>query len=1223
MKKNKKGFTIIELLIAIAILLSILFIAILSLTKASTRKKEEAYKQVEQQIITAAEDYAASNQYILKGQTSDAKRYVLLKDLISGEKLNKVTNPKTGKTIGKCSKVYFDASLKATSFEESSDTNCEIDQPVITGLVKPEIEVTAFEGGTEITDNSWHNGRENLYTKIEIKNKDAYTNGEMLSLEYYDGNSWQNRGVFNGEFITDLNAFKPNGQYKNGKGVSAKYRVVAEKGSDKKQSEEEEVSVNIDTIEPECKVADVNPSGGTYNRSNPLRSVTLSATDNLSGIDGNGSKTFDGSDLKYGSDVKYSHIFKDKAGNEAECKTYVTYENTEDKKLEATPIFRKNSSSGDLYSLGEWTNTSVYVNLKNTGTATIKTKEYKKDNETDWNALNDNGLIISKNGETKIRFRITDDAGNTIEYKDNIIKIDTESPVCEAASVSPNGSSYNYVGIKPTIELRAHDYYGGSGLDTSSPQTIPSSEIKEGKNTYSRTFKDKVGNSKTCSVSVSYKEEEDKVLAADLVLKKNNSSGYDYDEDTWTNTNVYANLKSTGTATIKTKEYKKDNDTSWYHLNDDGLIISENGITKISFRITDDAGNTIEYNNKIIKIDTEPPNCSYTVSNVDASKMVNGWYNNATGYPYLSLSYSDNGSGIESYSGDGSQYAYPGSHTYDATVYDNAGNSKKCTQTLRYDDVEPTFSISLKKRSGSSYTKGSWSSEDIDANIYPIAKTYSGISTKKYSLGGVYKYYLNGDVTVSSTNSVGFEVCSVAGNCASDSAQVNIDKGYPSCSIEANFSPPTIEWYNINSGVPTMSIVAENNGGSPYSYRWITPSLVSSGKNNFSAIVTNEAGRSATCTTAVKYDDTRPTCTSTVEVTNKNTTPVNGWYNINTGEPKITFNVNDTLSGPSSSTIKVDSSAITEGNKTYNVPVSDKAGNTNVCATNVKYDATKPTASITRTTGSKILSYSGSDSTSKIKYYALTNNNTTPTSWQSYSSSRTSVSGTADGGTNKNATYKYIHFKDEAGNTSSASAKIYQTCKEGKNENSTDRRAYFWGSQGGDCTNKTNGYYYRKFRFHSYQCICTIDTVAKKTCDDATAVEETLHPYDSDDVKDYVAEIYYRGNANGQKACKARANEYVDHVCSENTGKLSSSNSSIGWHGYQWYYGARTGRKWNNFKVAGWYHSGGCYDYGLKEKTWAKSNPDDDAVEQCNIACKRSTEEIDYTDSTGTTCELK
>ena len=53
--RNKKGFTLVELLVTIALMLSILAIAIVSFIGISNKKKQESYDLVKEQIITAAE----------------------------------------------------------------------------------------------------------------------------------------------------------------------------------------------------------------------------------------------------------------------------------------------------------------------------------------------------------------------------------------------------------------------------------------------------------------------------------------------------------------------------------------------------------------------------------------------------------------------------------------------------------------------------------------------------------------------------------------------------------------------------------------------------------------------------------------------------------------------------------------------------------------------------------------------------------------------------------------------------------------------------------------------------------------------------------------------------------------------------------------------------------------------------------------------------------------
>ena len=198
----------------------------------------------------------------------------------------------------------------------------------------------------------------------------------------------------------------------------------------------------------------------------------------------------------------------------------------------------------------------------------------------------------------------------------------------------------------------------------------------------------------------------------------------------------------------------------------------------------------------------------------------------------------------------------------------------------------------------------------------------------------------------------------------------------------------------------------------------------------------------------------------------------------------------------------------------------------------------------------------------------------------------------------------------------------------------TGEKAYFWGTydkKGTPCSKKGN-YYVKKYRFHAYKCTCYIDSVANKVCENNTKItditESTGHYSDASSsdkttkYNDNVAYIYYKDSGNGSTACSNGTNEFVDHVCSTDTATIAADGT--GHHGYQWYSGRVKGsRGWSSFKRFGWYHSGGCYDYNSVEQTWANSDPAVDAVYQCNIACKRTTGEIDYKTSTGTECKSK
>ncbi len=102
---NKKGFTLVELLVTIVIMLTILALAIVSYVNISDRKKTEAFESIKTQAEAAAEQYFQSNSYFLKELDDDNVAYVSIGRLVKMDYLNKVVNPLTGKVLDECSYV--------------------------------------------------------------------------------------------------------------------------------------------------------------------------------------------------------------------------------------------------------------------------------------------------------------------------------------------------------------------------------------------------------------------------------------------------------------------------------------------------------------------------------------------------------------------------------------------------------------------------------------------------------------------------------------------------------------------------------------------------------------------------------------------------------------------------------------------------------------------------------------------------------------------------------------------------------------------------------------------------------------------------------------------------------------------------------------------------------------------------------------------------------------
>ena len=103
--KSKKGFTLVELLVVIALMLTILGIAIVSFINVSNNKKQEAWEQVKKQIEAGALEYFNANEYLFEGLSSESFGNITVGKLVEEDYLNKVTDPRDGKAVDECSYV--------------------------------------------------------------------------------------------------------------------------------------------------------------------------------------------------------------------------------------------------------------------------------------------------------------------------------------------------------------------------------------------------------------------------------------------------------------------------------------------------------------------------------------------------------------------------------------------------------------------------------------------------------------------------------------------------------------------------------------------------------------------------------------------------------------------------------------------------------------------------------------------------------------------------------------------------------------------------------------------------------------------------------------------------------------------------------------------------------------------------------------------------------------
>lgn len=105
MYKKRNGFTLVELLVTIALIISILLLAIISVINISNKQKENAFEKVKQQVETAAEQYFESNEYLFEDLTENGFGIIPVGKLVKEDYLNKLTNPVTGRPLNECDKV--------------------------------------------------------------------------------------------------------------------------------------------------------------------------------------------------------------------------------------------------------------------------------------------------------------------------------------------------------------------------------------------------------------------------------------------------------------------------------------------------------------------------------------------------------------------------------------------------------------------------------------------------------------------------------------------------------------------------------------------------------------------------------------------------------------------------------------------------------------------------------------------------------------------------------------------------------------------------------------------------------------------------------------------------------------------------------------------------------------------------------------------------------------
>ena len=352
----------------------------------------------------------------------------------------------------------------------------------------------------------------------------------------------------------------------------------------------------------------------------------------------------------------------------------------------------------------------------------------------------------------------------------------------------------------------------------------------------------------------------------------------------------------------------------------DGLITGEGSALTTSASIADKAGNTTTASSVPVSVDRTAP-----VTGVSGSS--NSWTNDSV---TVVLSPSDNLSGVAStsYAVDGGAVqsgtsvtlSSEGDHSISFFSTDEAGNVEAAqTAHVKIDKTAPSIGHSFTPLT---YSDGAWSNQDVTVT-FACADAGSGVASctapvTKSSEG------LSQQVTGTATDN--------AGNSASDTAVVSIDKTAPTISASADRAANGAGWYRDDVTVSFSANDALSGLAST------SPAQVVGEGANQSATgtATDAAGNSASAgVSGINVDTTAPVLTAVFSP---------GWH---TDDVTVIWSCTDAMSGVA--TGPVDDTVTGEGgNLSSSATCTDVAGNTaSTTVDGIQIDRTAPTTTAT------------------------------------------------------------------------------------------------------------------------------------------------------------------------------------------------------------------------------------------------------------------------------------
>lgn len=706
------------------------------------------------------------------------------------------------------------------------------------------------------------------------------------------------------------------------------YRVVVTTGAGNKG--ESSKKVKVDTVKPTCSLTanGTNGNNGWFISS----SVNIIGTfkDSESGVESKGVGTSYGyngnTSYSVSTNTKGTTIYcsvKDKAGNEgsnsitikkddgSDSKCYLTGENTSwTNKKPNTFYVAETSISGFKLKSG-----AVHHGVTCTSTKCSITAY--------WPASYINAKVLKTRDFSSMELVLESGAFVKCPAVTANIYYDGEKPTCSFDGNTPNGNNGWY---KSTANIKAtfNDENGsgidkyGVGDDSTSSYNNQDTYVLSG-NTSGKTLtclvKDKAGNVGSNTINV----KKDDGSSTSCSLSGENSS--------WTNKQVIISYRMNNSLSGIDTSYNGDSQ-GFYRLFGPGGYVelqmpfqTEGQVAKTttfpSWTWRTNSGATASCSSKTANVyyDSEKPTCSISISGTMGN---NGWYKTKS---TASVSGNDgSGSGVAS-----ALIGYTASNAVSSSitineggrtsqlvgiVKDKAGNTTTCTHgEWKVDATIPSVKVT------GTVASGTWTNKDVTlyGGVTPdgVDSVFSGY-TYRWTRDGTYVGSTK-NITATSSGTYTLTVTTGAGNSASASYTVKIDKTAPTCEYSGGSSSWTNRYVTIKIGCK------DNESGCSSGEKSETIKTLTRTKA-MTTTIKDKAGNSTTCTKTfdVYYDGTDPVCS--VNITSSGTSGVSGNVSATDKGSGISGSSSRTFTNIKSST-------------TYTF--SDKAGNSTSCRVNV------------------------------------------------------------------------------------------------------------------------------------------------------------------------------------------------------------------------------------------------------------------------------------------------